>query len=196
MGLSLWVGGLLVFFGIYLDYNRRIKSLTKDSPHVVRQTFLFGLLSVAQGLLLGLVIQFGLGIEVAHPTMLYPACVLTAWTFTAIIQFCIMHLGDAGKLIAMLLLILQLTSCGGTFPVETQATFFQVISKVLPMTYSTQLFKEAISGSLNANAAQSAGILLAYLASFLLLSMFFGRKAIRSDIEQTVSSLKEHGATA
>ena len=196
MGLSLWVGGLMIFFGIYLDYNRKIKSLTKDSTRVLRQTFLFGALSVAQGLLLGLVIQFGLGIEVAHPAMLYPALVLTAWAFTAIIQFCIMHLGDIGKLVAMLLLILQLTSCGGTFPIETQAPFFQVISKFLPMTYSTQLFKEAISGSYNGNAAFSASILLAYLVGFVLLSTFCGRKAIKADVQQSVATLKEHMAAA
>ena len=53
------------------------------------------------------------------------------------------------------------------------------------------LFKEAISGSWNANAAMSAGILLAYLAGFLLLSIFFSRKAIRSDVKQTASALKE-----
>ncbi len=196
MGLSLWVGGLLIFFGIYLDYNRKIRSLTKDSTQVIRQTFLFGALSVAQGLLLGLVIQFGLGIEVAHPAMLYPACILTAWAFTAVIQFCIMHLGDAGKLLAMLLLILQLTSCGGTFPIETQAPFFQVISKFLPMTYSTQLFKEAISGSYNANAAFSAAVLLVYLGSFVALSALFGRKAIHQDVKQHVTTLRHHMANA
>ena len=196
MGLSLWVGGLLIFFGIYLDYNRKIKSLTKDSTHVIRQTFLFGALSVAQGLLLGLVIQFGLGIEVAHPAMLYPACILTAWTFTAVIQFCIMHCGDLGKLLAMLLLILQLTSCAGTFPIETQAPFFGVINKFLPMTYSTQLFKEAISGSYNANAAFSAGVLIAYLAGFVTLSALLGRKAIHNDIKQSVASFKENMASA
>lgn len=196
MGLSLWVGGLLIFFGIYLDYNRKIKSLTKDSTHVIRQTFLFGALSVAQGLLLGLVIQFGLGIEVAHPAMLYPACILTAWAFTAIIQFCIMHCGDLGKLLAMLLLILQLTSCAGTFPIETQAPFFGVINKFLPMTYSTQLFKEAISGSYNANAAFSAGVLLAFLAGFVTLSALLGRKAIHNDIKQSVASFKENMASA
>ena len=196
MGLSLWVGGLLIFFGIYLDYNRKIKSLTKDSTHVIRQTFLFGALSVAQGLLLGLVIQFGLGIEVAHPAMLYPACILTAWAFTAIIQFCIMHCGDLGKLLAMLLLILQLTSCAGTFPIETQAPFFGVINKFLPMTYSTQLFKEAISGSYNANAAFSAGVLIAYLAGFVTLSALLGRKAIHNDIKQSVASFKENMASA
>ena len=196
MGLSLWVGGLLIFFGIYLDYNRKIKSLTKDSTHVIRQTFLFGALSVAQGLLLGLVIQFGLGIEVAHPAMLYPACILTAWAFTAIIQFCIMHCGDLGKLLAMLLLILQLTSCAGTFPIETQAPFFGVINKFLPMTYSTQLFKEAISGSYNANAAFSAGVLLVYLGGFITLSALLGRKAIHNDIKQSVASFKENTASA
>jgi putative membrane protein len=81
----------------------------------------------------------------------------------AIIQFCLVNFGNVGKLLSLLLLILQLTSCAGTFPIETQNGFFQFINKLLPMTYSTQLFKEAISGTVSTNAGKNALYLVLYL---------------------------------
>lgn len=170
MGLSLWVGGLMIFFGIYLDYHKKIGKLTKDSTSpVIRQLCFIGISSL-QGILLAVVIKDILGITVNNTALLFASCWLVSLAFMAIIQFCIMHLGDAGKFVALLLLILQLTSCAGTFPLETQSGFFQVINKFLPMTYSTLLFKEAISGEAGTQAMKYIMIIAAYLAAFLVIS--------------------------
>lgn len=170
MGLSLWVGGLMIFFGIYLDYHKKLGKLTKDSKNPVIRQFGFIAISSAQGILLAVVIKYILEITVNNTVLLFLSCWLVSLAFMAIIQFCIMHLQDAGKFIALLLLILQLTSCAGTFPIETQSGFFKAINKFLPMTYSTLLFKEAISGEANAQALKYALIILLYMAAFLILS--------------------------
>ncbi len=57
-----------------------------------------------------------------------------------------MYLGDIGKILSMALMVLQLTSTGGTFPIETSGAFFEVLNKIMPMTYSVNLLKEVISG--------------------------------------------------
>lgn len=200
MGLSLWVGGLMIYFGIYLDYNRKIKSLTKDSNRIVMRTMLFGLISMAQGVLLAVVIKDVLHITVNNPAMLFGACMLVSLTFMTIIQFCIINLGDVGKFVSLLLLILQLTSCAGTFPIETQNGFFRAINKVLPMTYSTQLFKEAISGTPCANARNSAVILALFLAAFLALTLILSHNKLKKDLEridrETKNRIAEAKATA
>ncbi|MDE6471196.1 MAG: YhgE/Pip domain-containing protein [Eubacterium sp.] len=171
MGLSLWVGGLMIFFGIYLDYHKKIGKLTKDSTSpVIRQLCFIGISSL-QGILLAVVIKDILGITVNNAALLFASCWLVSLAFMAIIQFCIMHLGDAGKFVALLLLILQLTSCAGTFPIETQSGFFQVINRFLPMTYSTLLFKEAISGEAGSQAFKYIMIILAYLVVSLIISV-------------------------
>ena len=182
MGLSLWVGGLLIFFGLYFDYNRRIKLLTRDSRRFILRSFAFALVSIGQGILLAFIIKYALHIVVNHTAMFYFGCILTALSFTAVIQFCIINLGDIGKFLVMLLLILQLTSCAGTFPIETQNAFFRAINPFLPMTYSTQLFKEAISGTIGSNFWNSALILAAFAVGFLILTNIFSYKAIKNDI--------------
>lgn len=170
MGLSLWVGGLMIFFGIYLDYNKKIKRLTKDSDKPVIREISFLAISSLQGIALAFVIQVILGINVNNPLLLYFSCWITSLAFMSIVQLCIMHLGNGGKFIALLLLILQLTSCAGTFPIETQSAFFQTIFKILPMSYSTLLFKEAISGTAGSEALRCSLVLLAYFAVFMIIS--------------------------
>lgn len=194
MCLSLWVGGLMIYFGIYLDYNRKIKSLTKDSNKIILRTLSFGLISMAQGILLAVVIKDILHITVNNPFMLFMSCILVSLTFMTIIQFCIVNLGDAGKFAALLLLILQLTSCAGTFPIETQTGFFRVINKILPMTYSTQLFKEAISGAAGSNAGKSTLILLLFFAVFLVLTLVFSHTALKKDLKRIDAQAKEKTA--
>lgn len=194
MGLSLWVGGLLIFFGLYFDYSRRIKMLSQESTRVIARALAFGAVSVGQGVLLAFVIKSVLHIAVRNPFALYWSSILVAMTFTAIIMFCIINLKDIGKFIVMLLLILQLTSCAGTFPIETQNAFFRAINPFLPMTYSTQLFKEAISGTMGTNAANSALILLSFFAGFMALTMMLSHKKIKKDIKHIAQEAKVHAA--
>lgn len=196
MCLSLWVGGLMIYFGIYLDYNRKIKSLTKDSNRIILRTLSFGLISMAQGVLLAIVIKDILHIVVNNPLMLFMSCILVSLTFMTIIQFCIINLGDAGKFASLLLLILQLTSCAGTFPIETQSGFFRVINKILPMTYSTQLFKEAISGTAGSNAGKSAIILAAFFVVFLALTLIFSHSSLKKDLQRIDANTKEKMAVS
>ncbi len=196
MCLSLWVGGLMIYFGIYLDYNRKIKSLTKDSNRIILRTLSFGLISMAQGVLLAIVIKDILHIVVNNPLMLFMSCILVSLTFMTIIQFCIINLGDAGKFVSLLLLILQLTSCAGTFPIETQSGFFRVINKILPMTYSTQLFKEAISGTAGSNAGKSAIILAAFFVVFLALTLMFSHSSLKKDLQRIDANTKEKMAVS
>lgn len=196
MCLSLWVGGLMIYFGIYLDYNRKIKSLTKDSNRIILRTLSFGLISIAQGILLAVVIKDILHIIVNNPLMLFLSCILVSLTFMTIIQFCIINLGDAGKFVSLLLLILQLTSCAGTFPIETQSGFFRAINKILPMTYSTQLFKEAISGTAGVNARNSAIILAIFFAVFLALTLILSHNSLKRDLQRIDTETKEKMAMA
>lgn len=174
MCLSLWVGGLMIFFGIYLDYNKKIKSLTKDGKYFRNKCIAFTLIGLAQGGALALVVKYALGIVINNELFLIASCALVAMCFMTIIQFLIMVLGNAGKFLSLFLLILQLTSCAGTFPLETQSEFFQIINKLLPMTYATQLFKEAISGTVGDWAWKNFLIIVAFWVGALVLG-FIGR---------------------
>ena len=175
MSLSLWVGALIIFFGIYLDADGRFNILCRDSNNKVARSFIYLLIGCAQAVALGLIIVGGLGLDVKHLGLYFLSVCLVSSVFIAIVQFCIVHLGDFGKFLAIALLILQLTSCGGTFPMETVPKFFNVLFPFMPMTYSVALFKDTISGNITSdywyNLLVLFGILVVFFVATVLMSL-------------------------
>ncbi len=185
LSLSLWVGGLIIFFGIYLDIDKRFKYLCRDSENVIIRSFSYLGLGIAQALVLALVIKYALGLEVDNFALYLLSCCLVSIVFISIIQFCLVHLKDMGKFIAIFLLILQLTSCGGTFPMETVPSFFNLMYPYMPMTYSVDLFKEVITGSTGGNMSEDIFILtlmmIAFMGGTLVVSLIKNRR--RNNLE-------------
>lgn len=186
MSLSLWVGGLIIFFGIYFDADQKFKILSRESSNKTARSFIYLLLGLAQAILLGSIIKYALGLEIAHTGLYFLSVCLVSMTFLAIVQFCIIHMGDAGKFVALTLLILQLTSCGGTFPIETVPKFFQVLYPFMPMTYSVVVFKDTITGAISGDFWHSFLILVIYLVVFFAATIFLTlikkKKAEKEDV--------------
>lgn len=189
LSLSLWVGGLIIFVGIYLDAEGKFKILSRDSEHKVARSFLYLLIGLVQALVLAEALRYGLGLKVANLPLYYAACGLVSVVFISIVQFLMVHLKDTGKFLSILFLILQLTSCGGTFPMETVPKFFNVLYPYMPMTYSVGLFKQAISGVDKNEALYNAGILCIFLVVFmaltLLLSGMKSNKTVKTKAQET-----------
>ena len=102
------------------------------------------LLGAMQGLITAVLLKLGLGFNVQNLFLYYTSAILIGITFMSIIQFLIRNLGDIGKFIALIILVLQLAASGGTFPVETISSGFRAISAYLPMTYSINLLREIL----------------------------------------------------
>lgn len=190
LSLSLWVGGLMIFFGIFLDVDQKFPMLGRNSKNKIGRTFIFLLLGLAQALILALIVQFALGLDVKNEALYLVSCFLVSAVFISIIQFCLVVLKDVGKFVAILLLILQLTSCGGTFPMETVPQFFKALYPFMPMTYSVGLFKEAISGSVGATAWHNIWILLGILVLFTVATVLL------SGLQHKSKPAQAHTATA
>ena len=86
-------------------------------------------------------------------------------------RFLLVQLRDVGKFLAILLLILQLTFCGGTFPMELVPDFFNVLNPFMPMTYSVNALKEVISGNDYGYLTQNIVVLAAIALAFLVLNL-------------------------
>ena len=171
ISLSLWVGALMIFFGIYFDSDGRFKLLGRHSQNKLARSLIYLGLGLAQALILGMVLIWGLGLAVADPLLFFGTLSLVSLVSIAIVQFCIVHLGNLGKFTAIALLILQLTSCGGTFPMEIVPKFFNVLYPFMPMTYAIALFKDGISGTITGTTAMNALILIGCLIAFFLMTI-------------------------
>lgn len=192
LSLSLWVGALIMFVAIYLDTEGKFRLLTSSSEHKVARSFVYLLIGFAQALVLAFVLQYCLGLKPERPLFYYASCCLVSMVFISIVQFLMVHLKDLGKFLSIVLLILQLTSCGGTFPMETVPKIFHVLYPFMPMTYSVGLFREVISGADNGEVVRNIVILLLILIVFMsltiILSGWKARKAIRENSEEPIQA--------
>ncbi len=190
MSLSLWVGALILFVGIYLDTEGKFKLLSRESEHVVIRSFSYLLIGFLQAIALAVIVKDGLGLKVDNVPLYYASICLVSMVFIAMIQFFMVHLKSAGKLVSIVLLILQLTSCGGTFPMELVPKIFNDLYPYMPMTYSVALFKQAITQTDGKEVVYNVGILSALLVAFMVatiaLSAVKYKKSSKSEVHMPV----------
>lgn len=174
MSLSLWVGGLMIFFGIYFDPDNHFNLLSRKSTQVIKRSFAYLIIGLLQAVVLCIVLKIGLGLTVENLPLYFVSCCLVSMVFIAIIQLLLLFFSNIGKFLAIAFLIIQLASCGGTFPIETLPKFYNVMYPFMPMTYSVGLFKEAISGTGDASLIwKNILVLLAILVVVMGLTVVF-----------------------
>ncbi len=144
MSIALWVGSLMLFIILYYDANDRFKLCSRNAENKVKRTFCYLGLATLQGIILGILLKVGLGLDVTNYFLYFASMILVACTFEAIMEFLIVHFNDIGKFLALILLVLQLAAAGGTFPIQTVSDGFQKLFKFLPMKYTIDLFKESL----------------------------------------------------
>ncbi|MDG4656725.1 YhgE/Pip domain-containing protein [Ectobacillus antri] len=131
----------------------------------------FGILlgvGIIQALVADLILFVGLDIEVKSVPYFILFSILTSLTFIALVQFLVTAFSDAGRFMAIIVLILQLTTSAGTFPIELVPKALQVFNAWLPMTYSVSGFKAVISSGDFGFMWQNAAILGAYIGVMAL----------------------------
>lgn len=141
MPLALWVGAMAVFFLISPNIKAPITFYK-----IFDKVSVISIIGVLQAVILNLVLTKVLHLAVLSFGRLMMFSVVMSYLFITIQYFLTMFLADAGKFVAILLLMLQLTSSAGSYPYETLPTFFQKINPFLPMTYCVKALREIISG--------------------------------------------------
>jgi putative membrane protein len=114
------------------------------------------------------VIHYGVGLHFSHVMGTVTFTLLVVAAFLALQQMLNAVFGPAaGKVTILALLMLQLASSGGTYPVETTPLFFRVIHPFLPMSYAVSGLREVITGGVDARLWTS----VAYLGALLVVSL-------------------------
>ncbi|HEX2993290.1 MAG TPA: YhgE/Pip domain-containing protein [Anaerolineales bacterium] len=147
--LSMWVGAMAIFvvFGTISTTQAREYKRFHLLLEMLRRYTVYMILGVIQSVALGFVLIRSLGLQPNHMTQFYEFIIMMSFLFIAIMMFLNYTFGEAGPFIAVILLMLQLTSSGGTYPVETSPQFFQTIAPYLPMTYAVNTLRDVISGN-------------------------------------------------
>ena len=115
--------------------------------------------SIFQTSILSIALLYGLKMKVSNVPLFILLMAVTSFTFMAIIQLLVAVLEDVGRFIALVFLILQLASSAGTFPLQLLPKTFQALNPYMPMTYSVEAFRHAISTANYSVAYQNIALL-------------------------------------
>ena len=177
--LSPYVLSLSLFVGaIVLNVIYPIRKTFSEQESAIRwwlsKASVAGVAAFMQATILMLVMVFFLGITPEHPAHFIGAIYLTSFAYMSIVSLLVIVLDNPGRFLAMVLLVLQLGSSEGTFPIQTANGFFQAINPLVPMTYSIRALRQAISGGLdNAFYGGSMWVLAGFLLVANLLTIGF-----------------------
>lgn len=152
---------------------------------------MFWLIGMAQStLLMGGLILF-VEIEPVHPFLLIVVGWITSTVFMSIIYTLVFALSNAGKAVAVLLLVLQISAAGGAYPLELLPQWFQNISPWLPATYAINLMRAAISGIFEGDFLHNLLMISLFVLPNLLIGIVLRRtvsgkvEKINQDLERT-----------
>ena len=134
---------------------------------------LFLTLSLIQGLVIALGDLYLLKIYCVHPGLFVGGILFTSLTFTFIVYSLVSVFGNVGKVVSIILLVLQVAGSGGTFPIQLTPKFFQVIYPFLPFTYAISFARESIGGVVESVLIKDVIIMCVYIVMAILISLFF-----------------------
>ncbi|MCM2418855.1 YhgE/Pip domain-containing protein [Streptomyces sp. RKAG293] len=173
--LSLWVGAMVGYM-LFQPMNRRALAAGAASWRIALAGWLpVAAVGVAQVLALMSVLHWVVGLQMARAAGTIGFLLLAAACFAAIIQFLGARFGPAGRVLTLAMLMLQLTSAGGTYPVQTSPGFFGAIHPFLPMSYVVEGLRHLITGGGLWPVWRACLVLLAFTGAALALTTLTAR---------------------
>jgi putative membrane protein len=162
IGLSTWVGAYILLLLLRTVSTRALVANVAGWKVALGGWIPPALFVIAQVTVLEAAIAL-LGVEIANPGLTWLFMVLIALTYVTILQALIMVAGKIGVFIGLVLLVIQLTTAGGTFPWETMPEAFQALHHVFPMSYAVDGLRQLMYGASMSIALMDTLILSAYL---------------------------------
>ena len=165
--LSIWVGALLMSSLLTTKVEDE-ENKYKPYQKYFGRGLLFMIISLLQTLIITLGDMYLLGTQANSPYRFVIYALLISLLFSAIIYTTVCLLGNVGKAVCIILLVLQIGSSGGTFPIQMTSSFFQALYPKVPFTYSIGLLREAVGGVYIPAVNRDMKILLTYLVITLV----------------------------
>ncbi len=138
-----------------------------------QKLFINGLISTVGSLVLYGAIQF-LGFEANYEWRTIFLIILGGWTLMALVTALVGWDNRYGSFLSLIMLLLQVGSAGGSYPIELSPKFFQVVHPYMPMTYIVTGLRQTIS--MRGSIGTQVGVLSAFLVAFMVLGLIIYRQ--------------------
>ncbi len=190
--LCLWVGGLLSSALLSLEAPE-FEDGTKIKAYemYIGKLLLFLTIGLFQSIIASTGALFILGSYSVHPIMFVLFCIFVTIVFIVIIYTTASVLGDVGKAIIVVILVLQMAGSGGNFPIQVAPEFYQIIYPYLPFTYAINGVRQIMAGIVYPILLKDIAILSIYMIVFLIIGVLF-----KNIINKPVNKIEEKLASS
>ena len=186
--LAQWVGMTLLISMLSVH----AKGEYRPSEEYFGKFLLFATIALVQGLIIALGDLYLLNIYCVNPGLFIVGILFTSITFTFIVYSLVSVFGNVGKVVSIILLVLQVAGSGGTFPIQLTPKFFQIINPFLPFTYAISFARESIGGVVENVLAKDIIIMCIYSVGAVLISLFL-KKPINKLLNGFAEKFEESG---
>ncbi|MDT5207271.1 MAG: putative rane protein [Mycobacterium sp.] len=189
--LALFFGALVLWMVLRPLQSRAIAAEVAPIRVALSSYLPAAAIAMFQAVILYAVVRFGLGMHVVHPASMLGFMILISFAFVAATQAINALVGPAvGRVLIMALLMLQLVSAGGMYPVETTTRPFQVLHRFDPMTYGVNGLRQLILGGIDGRLWQAIAVLVAIWAGAMLVSCLSARRDQLWNLERLIPAIK------
>ena len=182
--LSIWIGGIVLVAMLKVNVS---ENCTKGLKNVKLHQIYFGrfitfmIVGLFQSTLIALGGLLYLGIQCEHPFLFLLGCWFSSLVFVNIIYTLTVSLGDIGKAVSVILLVVQVAGTGGTFPIEVAPSFFRAVYPLLPFTHSMAALRETVGGMYGMNYWIDLGKLAIFLGISLIVGLVLRKPIIKAN---------------
>ncbi|MFZ3270265.1 MAG: YhgE/Pip domain-containing protein [Mycobacterium sp.] len=189
--LALFFGALVLWMILRPLQSRAIAAEVLPIRVALASYLPAAVIAMFQAIILYGVVRFLLGMHVVHPASMLVFMILIACAFVAATQAINALVGPAvGRVLIMALLMLQLVSAGGMYPVETTSKPFQFLHRFDPMTYGVNGLRQLILGGIDTRLWQAIIVLVGIWAVGLLISSLSARRNQLWNLERLIPAIK------
>ncbi len=183
VALALWIGAVMA---AYLFNLNLMPASLAHAPRLAQTLGKFivpAAMTLLQSGLAFLMLVYGLGVQVPSYGTLLLTMAVASWVFLAMLFALLRIFGEASKLLAVLLLTLQLAAGGGVIPVELSGGLFQTVHDWLPFTWVVKAFRATLFGAFDHGWAQAWSTVIVAGLVALLLAGIAGRWKVVADAD-------------
>jgi len=173
--LALWVGAVMAAF---LVHWQRLPQPLAGLPRAwlaLGKLALPALAVLLQAALMMVMLEQVLHVPIPEPVRFTAVLAFSSLMFLALVFALIRVFGDLGRVLAVLLLVVQVSAAGALLPIELSDAAFQAVHPYLPLTWVLRAFRVALFGAFEGELALPLAVVGATALAALAAGIVLGR---------------------
>ncbi|MDQ1597507.1 MAG: putative rane protein [Microbacteriaceae bacterium] len=179
LSLASWIGIYALFLIVRPLSRRALTAVRRPIRTTLAGWLTPALLGVVQMVALFAIVTLALRLNVANPLGLIGFMAFVAVTFAAIVLALNVVLGSVGQFLALVFMVVQLVTAGGTFPWQTLPAPLAALHWLLPMSHAVEGIRQLMYGGLSVAVWNAIVPLLLWLVGSLLVATLGARRQVR-----------------